>query len=184
MQWPRITSRGLIILAGVALVAVGGACLYLSDAVASAGSWSQSTLDAFGVGFVVGGIVDVTAISWLNNRLLGGGSRYSKGLNRDAEILLDEVERVLNRFARGTVPGYGDWSRLEDRIQYLLGGLRAGALDAIWRARLLDVVHEVTWVALKSRMEAEHEDEIRRVAHGEWPLKAPDATVAEAEASE
>jgi hypothetical protein len=32
------------------------------------GSWWQNTFDAFGVGLIVGGLVDVLAISWLNQR--------------------------------------------------------------------------------------------------------------------
>jgi hypothetical protein len=50
----RRPSTRLIVLYGLSLIVLGGILLYLSDAVARTGSWSQSTLDAFGVGLVVG----------------------------------------------------------------------------------------------------------------------------------
>jgi hypothetical protein len=55
----------LILLVGVILVAAGVVCLYLSDAVARPGSWWQGTLDGFGVGLVIGGLVDATTITLL-----------------------------------------------------------------------------------------------------------------------
>jgi hypothetical protein len=48
------------------LIAAGAICLYFSEAVARANSWSANTLDAFGVGLVVGGLVDVSAIPLLD----------------------------------------------------------------------------------------------------------------------
>ncbi len=60
-----LTSPRLIVLAGVLLVATGVLCLYLSEAVVRT-AWGQGTLQAFGVGFVVGGVVDAVAISLLN----------------------------------------------------------------------------------------------------------------------
>jgi hypothetical protein len=53
-------------LAAFALIAVGVLCLSLSGAVARSGTWWQGTWQALGVGFVVGGIVDVLAISTMN----------------------------------------------------------------------------------------------------------------------
>jgi len=67
---PVLTSQRLIWLAGLALITSGVVCLYLSDAVARPGSWWQGTLDAFGVGFTVGGIVDVVAISLITKSSL------------------------------------------------------------------------------------------------------------------
>jgi hypothetical protein len=57
----------LVFLAGFALIALGIVCLYLSDAVVT--GWWQGTLDAFGVGLIVGGLVDVIAISGLNQAI-------------------------------------------------------------------------------------------------------------------
>jgi len=54
-------------LAGLALIVIGIACLYVSDQVVH--GWWQGTLDAFGVGFIVGGVVDVLAISGLNQAI-------------------------------------------------------------------------------------------------------------------
>jgi hypothetical protein len=62
----------MVMLAGFALI--GGSAvfsLYLSYAVARTSSWSQGTLEAFGVGFVVGGVVDLLAISGLNSVVTG-----------------------------------------------------------------------------------------------------------------
>jgi hypothetical protein len=68
---------------------VGIVCLHLSDAVAHPGSWWQGTLDAFGVGFVVGGLIDVIAVSGLNQILI-----------------LDQRRKELNRQANTTVVDY------------------------------------------------------------------------------
>jgi hypothetical protein len=54
-------------------------------------------LGAFGVGFTVGGIVDVLAISLLNQVLGGGGDREQRILNRAVQILLRQSEK--NEFA-------------------------------------------------------------------------------------
>ncbi len=64
-----LTSFKAITAAGFALIIIGAGFLYLSDAVVGTGSWWQATLDAFGVGFIVGGLVDVLAISGLNQVL-------------------------------------------------------------------------------------------------------------------
>jgi hypothetical protein len=55
--------RGLVWLAGVALIVVGIICLWMSDAMLQA--WWQGTLQAFGIGLVVGGVVDVLMITAL-----------------------------------------------------------------------------------------------------------------------
>ena len=66
-RWERFAGQRLVILAGFALIAFGIVCLYLSDKVVT--GWWQGTLDAFGVGFIVGGLVDVIAISGLNQAI-------------------------------------------------------------------------------------------------------------------
>jgi hypothetical protein len=119
---PQPTSRRLVLLAGAALVAVGIICLYLSNAVARTGSWWQGTLDAFGVGFVVGGIVDVTAISLLNQILTGSTGQQWRDLNRRAERLLDEYPRMAASDGLGTYSTYvNDFiDRYADTIDPLL----------------------------------------------------------------
>jgi len=62
----RATGQWIVFVSGFGLVAVGVLCLCLSALVAPTGSWWLGTLDAFGVGFVVGGVVDVLAIWGLN----------------------------------------------------------------------------------------------------------------------
>jgi hypothetical protein len=106
-------------LAGLALIAVGILCLSLSGTVAqpaqSAGtsvaesqSWWQGTLDAFGVGFVVGGIVDVLALSAMG--------RYSTGWQRHWN---DEALELVKR-ARTARPGSLDSMLLGKSARRLL----------------------------------------------------------------
>jgi hypothetical protein len=60
-----LTARKLILMAGFAVILAGILCLCLSAVVAARGSWWQGTLDAFGVGLSVGGLIDVMVISGL-----------------------------------------------------------------------------------------------------------------------
>ena len=71
----------LVFAAGLALILAGILCLCLSGAVVT--GWWQGTLDAFGVGFVVGGVVDVLAMSGLNQF-----SRKSE-IDREADTILN-----------------------------------------------------------------------------------------------
>ncbi len=107
----RLTSRRLIISAGIALGAGGMTCLYLSDAVARSGSWWQGTLDAFGVGLVVAGIVDVAAILLLSQALTGGGGQRAKAANRAALSILGLTE-IRDSAARPA-------ESYEDRMAYI-----------------------------------------------------------------
>ena len=63
----QVRPTKVILLAGLALIAVGILCLSLSGAVARTGTWWQGTWQALGVGFVVGGIVDVLAIALISH---------------------------------------------------------------------------------------------------------------------
>jgi hypothetical protein len=102
----------VVLLTGFVLIVVGIVCLYLSDNVASAGSWRQATLDAFGVGFIVGGLVDVLAISLLNQIITGEQRRREN--NAAAEVVLNtrlddgekpfEAKELLNRAGRQIDP--------------------------------------------------------------------------------
>jgi hypothetical protein len=80
-----IRSRLLILLAGVGLIMAGILCLCLSGAVFT--GWWQGTLDAFGVGFTVGGIVDVLAIFALNQSVAADERRREENDERAQEIL-------------------------------------------------------------------------------------------------
>lgn len=78
-------STKLTWLAGLALIAIGILCLSLSGAVARTGTWWQGTWQALGVGFLVGGIVDVLAISLM--------SQYSSAWQRRWD---DEAKAILH----------------------------------------------------------------------------------------
>jgi hypothetical protein len=62
--WGILWSMRTVFLAGLALIAIGIVCLYFS--YAHVRGWWQGTLEAFGVGFFMGGLVDVVAISLLD----------------------------------------------------------------------------------------------------------------------
>lgn len=88
-QFARYGSRRLFSAAGLAVIAFGVLCLCLSALVTRTGSWWQDTLDAFGVGFVVGGVIDILAIFGLTQlvndlpRIRGEVSRRARFLMRD-----------------------------------------------------------------------------------------------------
>jgi hypothetical protein len=75
----------LIVGAGAYLVLMGILCLCLSGVVVT--GWWQGTLDGFGVGFVVGGLVDVLAIFGLNQVINVEGRRTPEYNKRAREIL-------------------------------------------------------------------------------------------------
>jgi hypothetical protein len=109
----------LVWRAGFGLIVAGIVCLYLSDAVVS--GWWQGTLDAFGVGFVVGGIVDVLAISGLNQA-----------------IITEQVRRENNREAVLILQSARDGQLEVGRARALLEPSR-GQIDPRLRARLIEV---------------------------------------------
>jgi hypothetical protein len=90
--------QGPVWVAGLALIVVGILCLSLSGVVVT--GWWQDTLDAFGVGFVVGGIVDVLAISGLNQIVaerqkiseeVQAGEQRRRQASQQADFLLRET---------------------------------------------------------------------------------------------
>src|SRR5215472_5782064 len=97
-------------LAGSMLVTVGIVCLYLSGAVERTGSWWQGTLDAFGVGFVVGGVVDVISISLLN-QILNGFWAVPLHRRRDANM---RAQWLLSEWATRNSP------ELSEEAEHLL----------------------------------------------------------------
>ena len=129
---------------GVFLIALGILCLCLSDAVAATGSWWQSTLDAFGVGFVVGGVVDVLAISALNQVLSGEEKRRAN--NAEARAILRSgmelwsiapaAAQLLERSGKDIDPDLRD--RLLDMVaEYELEERRKGVRDDVLPPREL-----------------------------------------------
>lgn len=86
-------------LAGIAVIMAGILCLCLSALVARTGSWWQGTLDAFGVGFVVGGVIDVLAIFGLNQFSTRETERRKKANQQALEIL---KRRMTDRSPRSS----------------------------------------------------------------------------------
>ena len=89
-RWVRIYGQGLVWLAGFILIAAGIICLYLSGQVVT--GWWQGTLDAFGVGFIIAGIVDVLAISGLNQALTGQQNRQE--YERQAQQVMLQIDSL------------------------------------------------------------------------------------------
>jgi hypothetical protein len=89
--------QGLVLLAGFALIMVGILCLCLSALVADAGSWWQGTLDAFGVGFIVGGVIDVLAIFGLNVAIKAEDEEREKFNSMARDVLELPVEDAQAR---------------------------------------------------------------------------------------
>lgn len=127
-------------MAGIALIVIGILCLFLSDTVAATGTWWQGTLDAFGVGFVVGGLVDVLVISGLeqaqrrreNNveasRILRAHHEHpcDTSIAQDARDHLTQSGRQINPLLRRRL---SDLSA--DLATYEREGTRPGQADAV-----------------------------------------------------
>jgi hypothetical protein len=90
--WLRLATRNPFVRAGLILIAVGVVCLYLSAEVVRTGWW-QGTLDAFGVGFVIGGTVDAITISLLQFQVSAAADQAAERKNR--EKLFRELSRAL-----------------------------------------------------------------------------------------
>jgi hypothetical protein len=97
----RFRSRGLILLAGAALILAGVLCLGLSGAVFT--GWWQGTLDAFGVGFTVAGVVDVLAIFALNQSVAAEDRQTEENNQRARKILHPESEQEVKQQRSGAM---------------------------------------------------------------------------------
>jgi hypothetical protein len=117
-------SQPLIVLAGIALILAGILCLGLSGAVVQ--GWWQGTLDAFGVGFIVAGLVDVLAISGLSQVIAAQQRRWE--LNSEAVAILRSgmvdlptaiaAKKLLDRSEGQIARMYSDMLQaLIDRVQ-------------------------------------------------------------------
>jgi hypothetical protein len=97
-----LLSRELTWIAGVVLIALGIVCLYLSDGIVT--GWWQGTLEAFGVGFIVGGLVDVLALSGLigareRQRADAVGDKRAQVTFQDAEATLRVLVQLQKHLA-------------------------------------------------------------------------------------
>jgi hypothetical protein len=77
-----------VTLAGFAVIVIGVLCLCLSALVAAPASWWQGTLDAFGVGFVVGGVIDVLAIFGIE-RVVSHATQRGTSADQEAKEILE-----------------------------------------------------------------------------------------------
>jgi hypothetical protein len=132
----RFPRQSLVWRAGFALIVAGIVCLYLSDAVVS--GWWQGTLDAFGVGFIVGGIVDVLAISGLTQAVTADRERQEA--DRDAQLMLDKLRIQV----QGVVEEPSE-SWIEARRKMLaeardLLERRGAQMDPLWSDTLWDYI--------------------------------------------
>jgi hypothetical protein len=92
--------RNLILSAGVILIVAGIALLVWSHVLAdtTADAWWIGTLQALGVGFVVGGLVDVLAISGLEGVTKAEGRKRNEA-NAQAQDILTTIPGEASRAA-------------------------------------------------------------------------------------
>jgi hypothetical protein len=133
--------RTLTWLAGLTLIAVGVLSLSLSGLVMRTGSWWQGTLQAIGVGFVVGGIVDVLAISTL--------SQSSNALQRR---LNKEVADIISRDKQAHDPMASEMSS-EQAGRCLM--YRWHLLDAGQRGELMQIAERGGWAPVEHNPKSE-----------------------------
>jgi len=85
--WRPLLPRWAVWLIGCAVIFAGIACLVLSDEAAP--GWWQGTLQAFGVGFIIGGLVDVLAISALAR--LRGDEQMLQGIHARQDRMMYQI---------------------------------------------------------------------------------------------
>jgi hypothetical protein len=79
-----LKGRRAVVVAGFVLVALGIGALFWSHALAQ--GWWQDTLQALGVGLVIGGLVDVLALAGLD-RIVSTDDQRRKRLNDRARLV-------------------------------------------------------------------------------------------------
>lgn len=152
-------SQRAVSVAGFAIIAVGILCLCLSALVATTGSWWQGTLDAFGVGFVVGGVIDVLAISAL--------TRFLTFKQERARDITEQAERLLRRVRDMPEPTGDDVPERLELAEEVTRFLRAnsGAVEILLANDLTIFVVEATGRRLvpMSAIELKNFDQLRRL---------------------
>ena len=111
-SWPA--SQRLVFKAGLVLILAGILCLCLSGIVVT--GWWQGTLDAFGVGFVVGGLVDVLAVYVLNQNAAAEDQRRQEN-NREARELLQPHQDIQEQARKAFELVGRSWPLLDDRLR-------------------------------------------------------------------
>ena len=113
-------SQGPVVQAGFALITAGISCLYVSDKAAH--GWWQGTLQAFGVGFIIAGVVDVIAISGLNQIMARTTDERLRAGNDQARSILGMFEGV----DPGGIPVEAYRRQAQEATQYLYYLNKAG----------------------------------------------------------
>jgi hypothetical protein len=119
-RYERIPVRVLVRAAAFGLSALGVICLCLSALVAPTGSWWQGTLDAFGVGFVVGGVVDVLAIFGLNHIVIDEDRRRERVNHQAREILETDFSKDKDALKEMVLSLADEWSLIDPNLQVRL----------------------------------------------------------------
>jgi hypothetical protein len=123
-------SRNLILSAGVILIAAGIALLVWSHVLAdsTADAWWIGTLQALGVGFLVGGLVDVLAISGLERVTKAEDrkqERYRNEANARAQDILTTIPSEASQAAA--------WDLVRSESYLLLDEwTREKVLNCVW----------------------------------------------------
>ena len=118
--YERIPVRVLVRAAAFGLSALGFLCLCLSALVAPTGSWWQGTLDAFGVGFVVGGVVDVLAIFGLNHIVVDEDRRREQVNQQARQILEMGFSKDKDAFKEMVLSLADEWGLMDPNLQIQL----------------------------------------------------------------
>lgn len=122
--WKWFADQRAVLHAGIALILAGILFLSLSGAVTATGTWWQATLDAFGVALIVGGVVDVLVIWWLNQRDKAEEKQKQQAFDGLAKFLLEQPDPDAKPMA---------WDLLISASPYM---------DAELRQRLFRLVRE------------------------------------------
>jgi hypothetical protein len=93
--WRAVRKLPPVTMAGLGLIVVGIVSLGLSDEVAM--GWWQGTLQALGVGLVVGGLVDVLAISKLNRVIQSASDKNRAENKRQAEAIVAQIQSASDK---------------------------------------------------------------------------------------
>lgn len=146
--WKAIRNLPPVTVAGLGLIVVGIVSLGLSDEVAK--GWWQGTLQALGVGLVVGGLVDVLAISKLNQVIQTASKKQRDEDKRQAEawvaripdgevvqIPAREVERYL-LMLRDDTESISLRAAVLGRLNFRQRSFLLDQLDRTLRDRLVD----------------------------------------------
>jgi hypothetical protein len=93
--WRAVRKLPPVTMAGLGLILAGIVSLCLSDEVAT--GWWQGTLQALGVGLIVGGLVDVLAISKLNQAIQSASEKDRADIKGQAEAIVAQIQAASDK---------------------------------------------------------------------------------------